>query len=114
MSYNLTDFLLRERVLTITVFTSIITFQFISTFKINIMDPLLEYLLPEKYFEYLRITIREGPEMQKMPQRPLVIDFGQLLREFFKWLFMIYLLYNLYKYSNIQDSKMGNPGVAIV
>jgi large-conductance mechanosensitive channel len=115
MSSTLIDFLLRERVLTVTVLASIITFQFITVFKINITDPLLELAFPDTYFDFLKIKIRDGVEMPKPPPRQIVIDFGALLKALIGWLIMIYLIYLLYKYSRLQESPGGNhQGAAIM
>jgi large-conductance mechanosensitive channel len=111
---SLLDFILRERILAITVVCSIITFQFISVFKINIVDPFLELLFPDYVFDYLNITIREGIEQQKIDQKKLVIDFGQIFKAFISWFFMIGILYIIYKYTRVQDIHSGNPGVAIM
>ena len=111
---TLLDFIIRERILAITVVCSIITFQFISTFKINIVDPILELLFPDYLFDYLNITIRDGVEIQKIDQKKLIVDFGQIFKAFISWFFMIGLLFILYRYTRLQDIHSGNPGVAIM
>ncbi len=67
-SPSVLDFIVKERILTITVLCSIVTFQFISTFKSNMFDPLLELVLPDHLFDYLNVTIRDGVEMNKIDQ----------------------------------------------
>jgi large-conductance mechanosensitive channel len=108
------SFILSERLLSITVICSIITFQFISTFKINIIDPLTEFLLAEEKFSFLNITIREGVEIPKYEPKKLVLDFGQVFREFIKWIIVITIMFLLAKYTKIQDDVQGNPGAAIM
>lgn len=108
------DFIVKERILAITVLCSIVTFQFISIFKSNMFDPWLELILPDYLFDYLNITIRDGVEMNKIDQKKLVLDFGQVFKGFITWIFMISVLYILYKYTSLQDNPFGNPGVAIM
>ena len=111
---SILDFILRERFITITVFGSIVTFQFLSTFKTYILDPILDFILSEHLFDFLNITIRDGVEIQKIDQKKLIIDFGQLLREFMKWIVAIAMLYVLSIKTNLQDNVNGNPGVAVM
>ncbi len=111
---NVLSFIISERLLAITVVCSIITFQFISTFKINILDPLMDFMLPEERFNYLNFTIRDGNEVPKIENKKLVIDVGQVFKEFIKWICVITVLYFLAKYTNIQDISTGNPGAAIM
>jgi len=111
---SILSFILSERLLSITVICSIITFQFISTFKINVIDPLLDFVLSDEKFNFLNFTIRDGVDIQKPEPRKLVIDFGQVFKEFVKWIFVIALLFLLAKYTRIQDEIGGNPGVAIL
>jgi large-conductance mechanosensitive channel len=112
---SLLKFILAERILSITVICSIITFQFISTFKVNIVDPLLDFVLSEDKFNFLNITIRDGYEVQKFENKKLVLDFGQVFKEFVKWIFIIAILFLLAKYVKIQDNPLGNiAGSAIM
>lgn len=108
------DFILKERIIAITVICSIVTFQFISTFKNFIVDPLLDFMLPDHLFDYLNVTIRDGIDMPKIDQKKLVIDFGQLLREFIKWTCVITILFILATYTRLPNIETGNPGVAIM
>jgi large-conductance mechanosensitive channel len=108
------DFIVKERILSLTVLCSIATFQFINSFKAGLVDPILEFILPEYVFDYLNITVREGYEQPKIDQKKLVIDLGQLLKGFFTWIVMIGIFYILYKYTRLQVSPGGNPGVAIM
>jgi large-conductance mechanosensitive channel len=111
---NLLSFIVSERLLSITVICSIITFQFISTFKLNIVDPILDFMLPEEKFNYLNFTIRDGNEVPKIENKKLVLDFGQIIKELFKWGFVLTILYLLARYTSIQDEVKGNPGSAIM
>lgn len=108
------DFILKERILAITVIASIITFQFISTFKVNLVDPLLDFILPNNYFENLNLVIRPGYEPPSVDQKQLTLDFGESLREFIKWIFVIFLLFILVSFTSLQNIPHGNPGVAIM
>jgi len=111
---NIIDFILRERILAITVICSIVTFQFISTFKGNITDPLLDFMLPDHLFSFLNLKIRDGYSIPKPDQKEIIIDLGQLLKEFIKWICVIAILFILVKYTRLQDIISGNPGVAIM
>lgn len=106
---NLLNFILSERILSITVVCSIITFQFISTFKINIVDPLLDFVLSDEKFNFLNVTIRDGIDpIPKFENKKLVLDFGQVFKELVKWVFIITILFLLAKYVKIQDNPLGN------
>ena len=112
---SLLNFILAERILSITVICSIITFQFISTFKVNIADPLLDFVLSDDKFNFLNITIRDGQEIPKIENKKLVLDFGQVFKEFVKWIFVLSILFMLAKYVRIQDNPQGNiMGAAIM
>lgn len=112
-SESLFDFIQRERILAITVVCSIVTFQFISSFKTNLVDPFIEIMLPDYIFDYLNITLRDGVDMQKIDKK-LIIDFGLTFKAFITWIFMIGCLFILYKYTRLPDIKGGNPGVALM
>ncbi len=112
-SESLFDFIQRERILAITVVCSIVTFQFISSFKNNLVDPFLEIMFPDYLFDYLNITLRDGIDMQKIDKK-LVIDFGMTFKSFISWIFMIGCLYILYRYTRLPDINKGNPGVAVM
>jgi hypothetical protein len=108
------SFILRERLLSITVICSIITFQFISTFKINLFDPLLDFLIPEDKIDFLNVTIRDGVELPKYEPKKLVLDLGQIFKETLKYIFVIFIFYLLASYTRMQDEPNGNPGSAIL
>jgi large-conductance mechanosensitive channel len=111
---SLLDFVLRERLVTLTVICSIVTMQFISTFKVNLFDPLLDFAIPEEKIDFLNVTIRDGVAIDKYDTKKITLDFGQVLKEFVKWLFVIFLIYMLYIYTSLPDIPTGNPGVAVI
>jgi large-conductance mechanosensitive channel len=111
---NILSFILSERILTITVLLSIFTFQFISSFKICIVDPLVDFVLASDNFDFMSVTIRDGVEY-KTEQRKLVVDFGTFFKEFIKWVFLISIMYVLAKYTRFPDEPLGNfTGSAIM
>jgi len=112
---SLLDFILREKVITITAICSIVTMSFISTFKINIFDPILDFMIPEEKIDFMNVTIREGLHQERYETKRLTLDFGQVLKELIKWVFVIFLVYLLYLYTNMPDIKAGNyTGVAVI
>jgi large-conductance mechanosensitive channel len=89
----LVDFILREKILTFTVLTGMITFQLVSAFKAHLFDPILELILPDENFSYLRFEIIPAANNQKQ----VAMDFGLLLKEIIKWfiiMVIVFLLYN--------------------
>lgn len=99
-SENVIQFLLNERLLTIAVLGSVVTFQFISTFKINIIDPLLDFALPSDKFNFMNIVLRDGEEpIVYSPDRKLSLGIGIFLKEFIKWMVAILIIYLLAKYT---------------
>ena len=87
---SLIRLILSEKWLTITVIGSVLTFQFISAFKVNIIDPLLEYIFPNDKFNFMDITIKDGVELQ--PQNiKLVVRFGDMIREGIKWIVVLFI-----------------------
>lgn len=111
---NIIRFILAERWLTITVIGSILTFQFVSSFKRDIIDPILDFLLPDSKFGFMNIIIKDGtPILPPDPQ--LRIDIGDFFRESIKYLVMLVLLYLLAKFTRFPESPQGNiSGAAIM
>ena len=110
---NVIRFILGEKWLTITVIGSVITFQFISSFKNSFVDPLLDYTLPVEKFEFMDVTIRDGEEtVIKNPK--LTLKFGDLIREFIKWGFVVVILYLLAKYTSFPETDKGNFTAAAI
>lgn len=111
---NLINFILNERFITLTVLGSIFTFSFVGSFKADIVEPMMHFILPEENFGFMDITIRDG-ESIPMPT-PLRIDLraGNFFREFIIWLFLMGILFILAYYTKYPDHYGGNPGVAIM
>lgn len=116
-SENVVQFLLNERLLTIAVLGSVVTFQFISTFKINIIDPLLDFALPSDKFNFMNIVLKDGEE-QVMFERKISLGIGVFLKEFIKWIVAILMIYLLAKYTRfprILGTTRGNyTGAAVM
>ena len=108
------SFILSERILTLTVIASVITFQLLNTFKGFLFDPIMDFIMPTEKFDFLNVTIRDGYDMPMPDSKKLVLDFGPCLKEVIKWIFIIFLVFLLSKYTYLQDDKMGNPGVALM
>ncbi len=105
---SLLDFVLRERLLTLTVICSIFTMSFISTFKVNIFDPLIDFAIPEEKIDFLNLTIRDGVHQERYETKKITLDFGQVLKEFIRYIFVLFLVYLLYLYTSMPDIKEGN------
>ena len=59
---NPVKFIIAEKWLTITVIGSIFTFQFLTSFKIDIVDPLMDTMIPPDLFDYINISLeKENP-----------------------------------------------------
>lgn len=114
---NVITFLLNEKLVTIAVIGSVITFQFISTFKTNIIDPLLDFALPSDKFNFMNIILREG-DIPPTSQMKLSLDIGTFFKEFLKWIVGIVLLFLLAKYTKfprLYGKQSGNySGSAIM
>jgi large-conductance mechanosensitive channel len=100
-------FILRERFITLTVIGSIFTFSFISSLKADIIDPMLDIVLPEDFFGYMNITLREG-EKQQMPLRHVELRVGNFFKQFVTWIFTISVLFILAIYTKFPDEPLGN------
>lgn len=111
---NMIRFLIREKWFTITVLGSIFTFQFASSIKIFLIDPILDFLLPDDKFSFMDIVVREGVPVE--PKNPrLTFRLGDFFREFVKYLVLISLLFLLSKYTNFPDIPGGNVhGAALI
>ena len=100
---NVIRFILNEKFLTIAVIGSVITFQFLTTFKTALVDPLLDFALPTDKFGFMNITIREGDEIPP-PTTKLSVNFGAFFIEMVKYAFMMVLLFLLAKYTRFPDT----------
>ncbi len=111
---NVVRLILAEKWLTITVIGSVITFQFISSFKVDIIDPLLDFVLPCDKFSFMDVTVRDGEDVMPRNQK-LVLRFGDWVREFIKWGVVMVMLYLVSKYTNFPESPGGNyTGAAVM
>ncbi len=111
---SLLSFILSERLLTITVLGSIFTFQFISSLKMTIIDPLLDFIFPVESFNFLNIKIRDGVEYPQEPKK-LSLDFGTFFKSLITYTLVIFILYTLAKYTRFPDDPQGNiRGAAIM
>jgi len=112
---NVISFILSEKFLTITVIGSIFTFQFISSLKTSLVDPLLEFALPNEFFKFLNVTLRDGFEPFPQDQKKITMDFGTFFKEFIKYILVICILFVLAKYTRFPDIPSGNiTGAAIM
>ena len=116
-SENVIQFLLNEKLLTIAVLGSVVTFQFISTFKVNIIDPLLDFALPSDKFSFMNIVLRDGEEPIAF-DRKISLGVGIFLKEFIKWMIAVLIIYFLAKYTRfprvIGPTRGNYTGAAIM
>ncbi len=112
MNENIVGFLNKEGFLTLTVLGSIFTFAFVSSLKGDIVDPLLHMIMPEDFFGYMNITLREGDKPPPII-RNVELRIGNFFREFVTWLFVVAVLYLLAKFTRFPDNPKGTGGVAI-
>jgi large-conductance mechanosensitive channel len=111
---DIMNFILSERLCTITVLGSIFTFAFVSSLKNDIIDPLLRILFPEEFYGFMDVVIREGEKMQKAPMQ-VEVRMGNFFREFVTWIILISILFILAKYTRFPDHVEGNSiGAAVV
>jgi len=101
------QFMIREKYITLTTIGSIFTFAFISSMKEDIVDPLISFMLPNQNFDFMDITIREG-EKYEIPDKQLELKFGHFFKSFITWLFIVAILYVLYKFTSFPDTFSGN------
>ena len=104
---NLIRFILTEKFLTITVLGSIFTFQFAGFIKLYLFDPILDWALPDKKFNFMDITIKEG-QVPPPPEKTLVLRLGDFFREFIKYCILMLFLFLLSKYTSFPDTQEGN------
>jgi large-conductance mechanosensitive channel len=95
---SLLDFVKKERLIALTAICSIVTMQFLNSFKYNLLDPTLDFMIPEEKIDFLNVTIRDGVGSSNYETKRLTLDFGQVLKEFVKWLIVIFLVYSIYVY----------------
>lgn len=107
-------FLLSEKFITLTSLGSIFTFAFISSFKGDIIDPVIDFILPTQNFDFMNVTIREG-EKVVFPERQIEVRVGRFFVAFITWLLLMFILYGLWKFTSFPDTSLGNiTGSAIM
>lgn len=112
---NILSFLLSEKFLTITVIGSVFTFSFIGSLKADVIDPLLNFALPEKHFDFMDVTIRDGESIQMPNPQKLELKLGSFFKQFITWIFAISILYLMARYTRFPTSERGNYlGAAIM
>lgn len=106
-------FILDERFITLTAIGSIFTFALMSSLKGDIVDPLLRFILPEEYFGFMDVTIRDGEKINRPPMQ-LEVRLGSFFREFITWIFIMAILFMLAKFTRFPDLAEGNSTGAAV
>jgi len=103
------EFLYRENFITLSSIGSIFTFGLIASFRENVFDKILGYILPMESFKFMKVELPDigvnPPTMVPDPINPTdfiqqenpdnVIFFGTFVRETIIWMFMVFLLYIL-------------------
>jgi large-conductance mechanosensitive channel len=110
---NLFRFMIREKYITLTTLGSIFTFAFISSFKEDIVDPLINFILTNQNFDFMNITIREGEKMD-FPERQIELKIGHFFISFITWLLLMTFLFALNKFTSFPDTNVGNISGAAV
>ena len=104
---NVIRLILEEKWFTITVIGSVMTFQFISAFKADLLDPFMDFILPYEKFEFMDIVVKEG--LETVPQNPkLTLRIADFFKEFVKWGFIIVVLFLIGKYTTFPETEGGN------
>lgn len=112
-SESIFNFILSERFLTLTVIGSIFTYAFVSSMKGDLIDPFLQFLFSEDYFDFMDVTLRDGEKMPRY-RKKLELRFGNFFKEFITWMFVMFILHILCNYTSYPRQPGGNPGVAIM
>lgn len=108
------SFILSERLLTLTVIGSVFTFQFLSATKINVIDPIFDFIFADDNFNFMNLILRDGVPVYK-GDRKIIIDFGAFFKEFIKWFLVMTFLFLCAKYTRLPDDPLGNIlGAAIM
>lgn len=105
---NILTFILSEKFLTITAIGSIFTFAIISSLKVDVVDPLMQFLFPDEYFNFMDLTIRKGVKIEQPSPKHVELKLGDFFREFIVWLFAMCILYLLAKHTRFPDLPGGN------
>jgi len=103
------EFIYRENFITLSSIGSIFTFALIASFRENVFDKILGYILPMESFKFMKVELPDigisPPQMIPDPINPTdfiqapsnenIIFFGTFVRETIIWMFMVFLLYIL-------------------
>ena len=112
---NLLTFTLSEKFITLTVIGSIFTFAFISSMKGDLIDPFIDFIMPDENFDFMNITMRDGIEIPVPYPKKIKLNVGNFFKAFITWIFAISILFVLAKFSRFPDSRGGNVhGAAIM
>ena len=110
------EFIYKESWLTLSSVGSIFTFALVASFRANIFDKLMAYILPIESFEYMKVTLPDigvspltkmmnpyDPTESIPMENPNEIDFGGFIRESIIWIFMTLLLYLMATFLRFPD-----------
>jgi hypothetical protein len=104
------EFLYRENFITLSSIGSIFTFALIASFRENVFDKIMNFILPVESFDFMQMELPDiglNPPIQIMDPtnptelidnpnaKPKLIHFGHFVRETLIWMFMILFLYIL-------------------
>lgn len=107
---NIVKFVIDENFITIAVLGSIITFQFLSTFKSNLVDPIVNYVFPKEKFNFMNILIKE----KEKEEDNIYINFGNMFKEFISYIIMLIIIFVIAKYTKFPDIEGGNKSGAAI
>lgn len=111
--HELFEFMTNERLLTLTVIGSVFTFAFVASLKRDIVDPLLMMAVPEDFFGFMNVVVREGERPEKVT-RAVEIRMGSFFREFVTWMLVVGVLYVTFKYTKFPRTPGGNTNGAAI
>lgn len=110
------EYIYREKWLTLSSIGSIFTFGLVGSFRSNIFDRIMGYILPVESFEYMKVKLPDiGPNPQTSTIHPFnpsevitsvnpsEINFGEFVRESIIWIFMTLFLYILATFIRFPD-----------
>jgi len=128
---NPIKFIIAEGWITLTVIGSIFTFQFLSSLKMDLIDPIIDSFLPIDLFNFMNLEIDSnlkdkndeieqtktlnGEVIPVLIPQPHVLKIGNFFREFIKWCLSILILYCTgILFPFYPDENLGNTGAAIM
>lgn len=103
-----------EKWITVGVIGSIFTFRLIDGFKADVLDPLMEYIVPLNSFDFMRVELKPmGSNKNDKCHDKNILKLGLFIREIILWLIIISCLFAVVVYGNIEVIGKHNPTPAV-